>query len=174
LNCKITTFLFIDRFSIIFWKDQIMHQKYSTTFFSQINELVAQPTNKTKFYLTVVTLLVGVVASSHAAIAGIDQQPQLIAGNTDYPIDCGKSGKKCGGPYAPLKSQPMPEPRMGVGVHSLPIRDPLAQPAPPVMPDYPLKKSDVPNGVTNKVITAPNPVTNNLPAPNVIKDPSSR
>ena len=46
-----------------------MHQKYSTTFFSQRNELVVQPANKTKFYLRFVTLLVGVVAGSHTAIA---------------------------------------------------------------------------------------------------------
>lgn len=47
----------------------MMPQKYSTNFFTKMNELIAQPGQKTKFYLSFVTLLVGVVAGSHTAIA---------------------------------------------------------------------------------------------------------
>jgi hypothetical protein len=60
-----------------------MHQKYSTTFFSQRNELVVQPANKTKFYLRFVILFVGVVAGNHAVIA------QTVIANRDEhrPLD---------------------------------------------------------------------------------------
>ena len=46
-----------------------MHQKYSTTLFSQMNEIVNRLAKNNNFYLSFVTILISIVAGSHAAIA---------------------------------------------------------------------------------------------------------
>jgi hypothetical protein len=46
-----------------------MNQKYSTTLFLQMNEIVNQPAKKNNFHLSFVTILVSIVAGSHTAIA---------------------------------------------------------------------------------------------------------
>jgi hypothetical protein len=46
-----------------------MNQKYSTTLFLPMNEIVNQPAKKNNFYLSFVTILVSVVAGSHTAIS---------------------------------------------------------------------------------------------------------
>jgi hypothetical protein len=46
-----------------------MNQKYSTTLFLPMNEIVNQPARKNNFHLSFVTILVSIVAGSHTAIA---------------------------------------------------------------------------------------------------------
>jgi hypothetical protein len=118
-----------------------MYQKSLTTLSSQIV--------KTKSSLGFLTLLFGLVAGSHAAIANINRQPQLIAGKpyTDYIKKTG-SAKTIDCPTCPYKSRPMYNPRP---------RDP--------------DKVFAPNVDTQKVI-APNVYENKVVEP-IFKAPSS-